>query len=339
MIVARSLLFTAFALQAQELYEEDLKATQPIREKLWRQMDEYSKGPADSVAALRRVFLNRLGYPVPGLQAAGPQRLEKTGEDNVAVYHRAFLPLTGGMEAYGLYIVPKKPLAKRAPLVISQHGGGGFPEMATFRGGSNYKDQVRGAVNEGYIVYAPHTVMYPFGDRDRGTAIPADVRKDLDARLRAQGTSLAAVEVMKIKLALDALTKRPEIDPKRIAMIGLSYGGFYSTYAAALDPRIKVVVASCSFRDDPAIVDGKTEGRLLDLAPAEVAALIAPRPLQIQSGIGDKLIPIEGSRVAAKRALDYYTRQGAADKLEFQEFEGGHEFRGSLVWPFLKRWL
>ncbi len=339
MIVARCLIALALPLAAQQLYEEDLKATQALREKLWRQMDEFSKAQENGVDGLRRVFLNRIGYPVSGLRATGPLRLEKTGEDAIATYHRAWLPLSGGMDAYGLYILPKKPLAKRAPLVISQHGGGGFPEMATFHGGTNYKDQVRGAVQEGYIVYAPHTVMYPFGDRDRGTTIPADVRKVLDSRFRAQGTSLAAVEVMKINLALDALTKRPEIDPSRIAMIGLSYGGFYSTYAAALDPRIKVVVASCSFRNDPAIVDGSAEGRLLDLAPAEVAALIAPRPLQIQSGIRDNLIPIEGSRIAAQRALDYYRRQGAADKLQFEEFDGGHEFRGSLVWPFLKRWL
>jgi dienelactone hydrolase len=339
MIVARYLFALSLPIAAQQLYEEDLKATQPLREKLWRQMDDYSKAQEGSVESLRRVFLNRIGYPIPGLRATGPLRLERTGEDESAVYHRAWLPLSGGMDAYGLYIVPKKPLAKRAPLVISQHGGGGFPEMATFYGGTNYKDQVRGAIKEGYIVYAPLTLMYPFGDRDRGTAIPADVRKVIDARLRSQGTSLAALDVMKIKLALDALTNRPEIDPNRIAMIGLSYGGFYSTYVAALDPRIKVVVASCSFRNDPAIVDGTAEGRLLDLAPAEIAALIAPRPLQIQSGIRDNLIPIEPSRIAAKRALDYYTRQGAADKLSFEEFDGGHEFRGSLVWPFLKRWL
>lgn len=343
MIVARCLIALTLSLKAQQVYEEDLKATQPLRETLWRQIDAYSKSQEGSVESLRRVFLNRIGYPIPGLQAKGPLRLEKTGEDDTAVYHRTWLPLTGGkgetLEAYGLYIVPKKPLAKRTPLVISQHGGGGFPEMATYNGGTNYKDQVRGAIKEGYIVYAPLTLMYPFGDRDRGTAIPADVRKVVDARLRAQGTSLAALDVMKIKLALDALVKRPEIDPNRIAMIGLSYGGFYSTYVAALDPRIKVVVASCSFRNDPAIVDGTAEGRLLDLAPADVAALIAPRPLQIQSGIHDKLIPIEPSRLAAKRALEHYTRQGAADKLNFEEFDGGHEFRGSLVWPFLKRWL
>ena len=46
-------------------------------------------------------------------------------------------------------------------------------------------------------------------------------------------------------------------------------------------------------------MDGKTAGRLIDLAPAEVVGLIAPRALQVQSGINDKLIPIEQGRQAA----------------------------------------
>lgn len=181
--------------------------------------------------------------------------------------------------------------------------------------------------------------MYPFGDRDAGTAIPAEVRKELDEKLRTANTSLAAVEVYKISLVLDELLKRPEIDPKRIAMIGLSYGGFYSLYTAALEPRIKVVVASCSFPDNPPVTDGKTDGRLIDLAPAEVASLIAPRALQVQSGIGDRLIPIEQGRQAAKRTALAYDKLGASDKFVFNEFDGGHEFRGSLVWPFLRKWL
>jgi len=41
--------------------------------------------------------------------------------------------------------------------------------MATFHGGTNYHDQVRGAVAEGYVVFAPLTVMYPFRDRDHDT--------------------------------------------------------------------------------------------------------------------------------------------------------------------------
>ncbi len=328
MIVTRAIL--ALLLSAQQLYEEKLLDTMALREKLWQQIDLHAN---------RQLLRHRIGYPAPALKAAGPLRLEKSGEDSVANYYRSFLPLTDGDEIYGLYIVPKKPVAKRAPLVISQHGGGGTPEMATFNGGTNYKDQVRGAVSEGYIVYAPLTVMYPFRDRDNGTVIPPDVRKILDEKFRTVGTSLAAVEVQKISLALDELLKRPEIDPKRIAMIGLSYGGYYSLYTAALEPRIGVVVASCSFSDQPAITDGKTEGRLMDMSPADVASLITPRPLQVQGGNNDKGLPIEKSRAAAKRTALVYEKTGAKDKFVFEEFEGGHEFRGSLVWPFLRKHL
>jgi dienelactone hydrolase len=327
MIVTRAILGL---LLSQQLYEEKLRDTLGLREKLYEQMNTHAD---------RLVLRSRIGYPPPAMKSSGGLRLDKTGEDAVATYYRSYLKVGEGLEAYGLYIVPKKLAAKRAPLVISQHGGGGFPEMATYNGGTNYKDQVRGAVAEGYVVYAPHSVMYPFGDRDAGTVIPAEVRKTMDEKFRAAGTSLAAVEVYNISLVLDELVKKPEVDPKRIAMIGLSYGGFYSLYAAALEPRIQVVVASCSFPDDPAVTDGKTAGRLIDMAPADVAALVAPRPLQVQSGIHDKLIPIEQGRRASKRVAVVYEKVGAGDRFVFEEFEGGHEFRGALVWPFLKKWL
>lgn len=336
MIVSRVLLLLVLSPQ---LYEEDPKATQAIREKLWRQMDAFSDRAKADPEALRRLLKNRMGYPPPMMKAKGTLRLEKSGEDTIATYYRSYLTVGDGLEAYGLYIVPKKPAAKRAPLVISQHGGGGTPEMATYNGGTNYHDQVRGAVEQGYIVYAPHTVMYPFRDRDNGTSIPSEVRKTLDEKLRAAGTSLAAVEVYKIALALDELLKRPEIDPNRVAMIGLSYGGYYSLYTAAVEPRIKVVVASCSVRNEQAILDSKIEGRLLDLSPADVAGLIAPRALQIQTGIEDKSSPIDQARLAARQALSYYEKAGAAQRFSFEEFVGGHEFRGALVWPFLKKWL
>ncbi len=336
MIVSRVLLAFLFS---QQLYEEVPKASQPIRDKLWQQMDAFSNRAQADPEALRRLLKNRMGYPPPMMKAQGVLRLEKTGEDSVATYYRSYLTVADGMEAYGLYIVPKKPAAKRAPLVISQHGGGGTPEMATYNGGTNYHDQVRGAVERGYVVYAPHTVMHPFRDRDNGTLIPATVRKDLDVKLRAAGTSLAAVEVYKISLALDELLKRPEIDPKRVAMIGLSYGGYYSLYAAAVEPRIKVVVASCSVRNEEPLSDAKMEGRLLDLAPADVAGLVAPRPLQIQTGVDDKSSPIDQARIAAKRAEAFYEKAGAAQRFAFEEFAGGHEFRGNIVWPFLKKWL
>jgi dienelactone hydrolase len=321
------------------LYEEEPVATLTLREKLWRQMDAFARAAATSPDARRQAFKQKIGYPPVGLHAvASKPRLEKFGEDAVAVYYRCFIEVAAGLDQYGLYIVPKKAKGK-TPLVISKHGGGGTPEMATFKGGTNYHDMVRGAVAEGYIVWAPLTVMYPYRDRDKGTAIPAEVRRDLDAPLREAGASLMGLEVAKMSLALTSLLKdRKEIDSTRIAMVGLSYGGFYTLYMSALDPRIKVAVASCSFRNEAAPREtGPPAGRPIDLAGPELASLIAPRPLQVQSGVNDKGFPIDDVRAAAVRTKAFYGTSAAA--FEFAEFEGGHEWRGAVAWPFLRKHL
>lgn len=344
------ILVTAAAPQTT-LYEEDPFASAPIRVEQWKQMQAYiaslpqktlvqSTGAASDKKALARIFRESLGYPPPGFGKAPTGHFDKVGEDSTATYYRCFIRVTPEMETYGLYIVPKN-VKLPAPLVISQHGGGGTPEMATFHGGTNYHDQVRGAVAEGYVVFAPLTIMYPFSDRNRGTEIPSDVRGLLDDELRARGTTLMGVEAYKISRALDVVLKRPEIDPKRVAMIGLSYGGYYTLYTTALEPRIKVAVASCSFRDREPTGAARTErpaGRPNDLSSAELVRLIAPRPLEVQNGINDKSLPIDDVRRAVEKSRVYYTGSHASD-FDFEAFEGVHEFRGDVAWTFLRKYL
>ncbi|MBY0503749.1 MAG: prolyl oligopeptidase family serine peptidase [Bryobacteraceae bacterium] len=331
------------ALVAQQLYEDEPTATMPLRERNWKQLESYTAKLAGQKEGWRRTYLASTGYPAPGLHATpGKPRMEKAGEDELAIYYRCWIEVGPELETYGLYIVPKKKASARLPLVIAKHGGGGYPEMALFRNGSNYHDMIRGAAREGYLVYAPLTVMYPFRDRDKGSPIPVEVRAELDDKLRAAGTSLMGLEVSKMVKALDSLLKhQKEIDPQRIAMIGLSYGGYYTLYMAAVDPRIRAAVASCSFLSDvqPRGKSGKIEGRPLDLAPPELAGLIAPRPLQVQSGVSDKGFPIADVRVGAERARSHYAREHADGAFEFREFEGGHEFKGELAWEFLRRHL
>jgi hypothetical protein len=152
-----------------DLYEEDLLASAPIRVEQWHQMQAYAASlPAKQLAPPEAGFGPSIGYPAPGFLGQPNGHFDKVGEDDVATYYRAFIRVTPQMETYGLYIVPKN-VKLPAPLVISQHGGGGTPEMATFHGGTNYHDQVRGAVAEGYVVFAPLTVMYPYRDRDHNT--------------------------------------------------------------------------------------------------------------------------------------------------------------------------
>src|SRR3984957_17380697 len=187
--LAGVLVFTASAAEVP-LYEEDLLASAPIRVEQWKQMQAYAEAlPPKSLPAHPRNFRETVGYPAPGFLDKPAGHFDKVAEDDVATYYRTFIRVTPLMETYGLYIVPKN-IKLPAPLVISQHGGGGTPEMATFHGGTNYHDLVRGAVAEGYVVFAPLTIMYPYRDRDHGTPIPPDVRGLLDDLLRARGTTL-----------------------------------------------------------------------------------------------------------------------------------------------------
>lgn len=331
------MLLTAFAADPPAaLYEEEPVATLALREKLWRQMDSFAQTLGQHQETRRQLLRTKLGYPPVGLHAvAAKPRMEKIGEDALAIYYRCWIEVAPGLDQYGLYLVPRSAKGK-TPLVISLHGGGGTPEMALFKGGTNYHDMVRGAAREGYVVWAPLTVMYPYRDRDKQTAIPAEVRRDLDAPLRAAGASLMGIEVAKISLALDSLiAHRSEIDARRIAAVGLSYGGFYTLYLSALNPKIKAAVASCSFRNE-AGAKGAEEGRPVDMAGPELASLVAPRALQVQAGVNDKGFPIDDVRQAAGRARAFY---GDAKTFEYKEFEGGHEWRGELAWPFLKQHL
>jgi dienelactone hydrolase len=133
---------------------------------------------------------------------------------------------------------------------------------------------------------------------------------------------------------------RPEVDPARVAMIGLSYGGFYTLYTAALEPRIKVAIASCSFRHAGQTGAARTQkpaGRPTDLSSAELVRLISPRPLQVQSGIRDQGFPIDDVRQAVEASRAWYA--GHAERFDFEAFDGAHEFRGDIAWPFLRKHL
>jgi hypothetical protein len=129
-------------------------------------------------------------------------------------------------------------------------------------------------------------------------------------------------------------------------MTGLSYGGFYTLYTAALDPRIRAAASSCAFIDwgtagkpveHPS--DWLARGVLNDLTPARLARLICPRPLMVQAGVRDPLFSIDDTREMVVRAAGEYERGGGSGRLEFVEFVGGHEFRGDPVWDFLRRSL
>ena len=338
-------------------YEEDVAASNPLRTEQAKELDayilqqkadksrlntlfkpDYSSPGAFTASArkLRAAFCDMIGYPPPGKPDAEAPSFVKIGEDSLGVYYRAKISVLPGVHAEGIFITPKSAHGK-VPLIISMHGGGGSPEVALFHGGGNYHDMVRGAVKRGYAVFAPQHLFSAQG-------FPGDIRNRIDTRMRLIGTTLTAVEILKITRSLDVLLKRPEIDAKRVGMVGLSYGGYYALVTPAVEPRIKAAVSSCYYgvqegrydRDELSVPsDFQFKDRFSLFRDSELAALICPRALQIQAGTKDDYDHREPGVLQAPASAEYYKKLGIPQNFEHLVLEGGHDFFDEPAWKFI----
>ena len=299
-----------------------------------------------SLDGLRDHLRASLRYPPPAAGSVPVEQVLETplGEDALATYARLRIRVLPGVDSIGIYMRPKNRPG-RLPLVIAAHGRGGAPakpadNKLVILNHSN-RDIGRGALERGFAVWEPTYVFYAKGQGD-------DLRERLTVHAIEAGTTLPAVEIAKTIGALDVLTHRPEIDPARVAMVGVSYGGFYTLCTTALEPRIKAAVVAAYFNDREAVLDGSDPDGFLDwrfpdslgwLRDPNIAALICPRPLFIEAGNQDQLFPIEGARRAAPQAAEFYRRLGVGERFQFTEFVGRHDFHGAEAGDFLARFL
>ena len=361
LLVCLPLGLTAARAAPGDYFEQEVSVSDPLRAEQAQELQSYiaaqkqdparlhalfkadyssERAYAHSAGPLRQAFAFSIGYPPPGPAPTDPPRFEPIGADAIGSYFRAFIPVVGGVHAEGIYIVPKGAKGK-VPLVIAMHGGRGSPERALFHGGANYHDMVRGGVKNGYAVFAPQHLFVAPG-------FPDDIRNQIDARLRLVGTSLTAIEIAKISASLDVLLKRPEIDADRVAMVGLSYGGYYTLVTAALDQRIKVAVSSGYF----GIQEGRYAASELSVPSdfqfpdrfslfrdPEIAALICPRALEIQAGDHDDAEHREPGRLKIPQVAQYYERLHRQSQFRYLLFNGNHEFHDASAWEFLRAHL
>ena len=293
-----------------------------------------------STKELRKALHSRIGYPPPLAKDAAEPRWEKLADDPYATIYRVWLEVLEGVEAYGLVSIPRG-LNGKAPLMICQHGGGGNPElvhgMLEGVGTGNYGWMTMRALKEGYVTLEP-ALLFPFGGKEE---IKGPNRQKLDQDLQFLGTSILAVEVYKISRLIDIACERPEVDKDRIAMMGLSYGGCYTLYTAALDTRIDAAVSSCFFNERKRYLwsDWSYFGFMNEFNDAEVAALICPRAFMIEVGDNDTLFAVDGAKAESLRAKKYWDGLGLSDRYVFTAFSGGHEFKGDGAYEFVRKHL
>jgi len=147
--------------------------------------------------------------------------------------------------------------------------------------------------------------------------------------------------------SLDVLADHPLVDPDRMGMVGISYGGTVTLFTAAVDERVAAAVVSGYFSSwaeshkMPWNMCGSQIlfGMLGRLEHEDLGALVAPRPLLVETGSEDLLFPVAAATESVRRTRLVYETLGASDRLVHDVFDGGHQWHGTEALPFLDRWL
>lgn len=233
------------------------------------------------------------------------------------------------------------------PAVLAQHGHG--PGKAQVCGleftetpNSDYGHQL---ARRGYVVLAPD--LRCFGERSDWNP-PDHYACDTNlVHAVMDGWSPLSQNLWDLARALDVLETHPLVDASRIGMVGLSYGGTMTLFLAAWDERVAAAVVSGYFSSweashrMPWNMCGSQvlPGMLGKLEHLDVAALVAPRPLLVETGTEDLLFPVQVASAEVAKLRAVYDLYGADDRLAHDVFEGDHQWHGEVAYPFLDRWL
>ncbi len=158
------------------------------------------------------------------------------------------------------------------------------------------------------------------------------------------GTSVVGMRVHDGMRLVDYLETRPELDTKRLGAMGISGGGMHTFFSACLDERIRACVVSgyfCTFRDSILAMSHCACNFVPGLAQfgemCDLAGLIAPRPMLVESGNYDVIFPQKAVHESVERADAVYKVFGDDLHLETDYFEGRHQISGRKAYGFLKK--
>ncbi len=165
------------------------------------------------------------------------------------------------------------------------------------------------------------------------------------------GTTWPGVMFHADRVAVDYLLTRPEVDPARIASVGLSIGGFRSAHLFGLDPRISAAVdagwmtsysmqADNHFRHHTWMIYIPGQLEFLDLP--DVVSLSVPKPLMIINCKRDLLYTMDAMKAAANKAGDIYKKAGASGNFVVRWYDVPHslnvEMQDDMI-AWLEHWL
>ncbi len=276
----------------------------------------------------RKAYLDMLGWPLnANLPRPTPRAeiIEELGDEGDYTLLRMRIQVMEGLWLSGLYY--RLNAEENRPLVIAQHGGSGTPELVSgfyFDGSSvNYNNMVTGLMPHRVHIFLPALLLWDSSFYGQ----PYD-RIGLDAKLKRVGGSITALEVYAITRVLDYF--EAALKPRSFGMVGLSYGGMYTLFTAAAEPRIRSAISSSFFseRRHYAWADWSYKNAASLYDDPEIACLCYPRRICIEMGDHDELFAVEHTRSAAETVRAYAHDAGIDPDTWFDclIFDGIHEY-------------
>ncbi len=281
-------------------------------------------------------FLELIGYD---RTPSGEVDLSLESKDMVdGLRRRRYLASRGDWDPQPIYEIMASGVGNGAT-IVALHGHGSDPFSGIY-------DYVYGFARRGYRVVMPIL----FGTMERETkGLKPDWRnmcREWSIEADCLGVSVLGARLYDARLAYDACMTLEGVDPNKIGCAGLSMGGELSLYLAALEPGIAACVSAgflstfeslllrmrncqCySIRDWP---------RYFDMP--DIAACIAPGPLQIQKGEDDPCFDAADVAQACAQVRSVYDSLGATRAFEYRTYPGGHILNQDLADEWFKRHL
>jgi dienelactone hydrolase len=155
----------------------------------------------------------------------------------------------------------------------------------------------------------------------------------------SRGYTPAGVEAWNGVRGIDYLVSRPDVDPERIAVTGISGGGAATFWVAAADERVKVAVPVSGMADLESYVPNRVINGHCDCMflyntyqwPwTRIANLVAPRPMLFINSDHDSIFPMDANDRIINRLERTYSLYGKGNDVDSVVSVGGHAYRQDI---------
>ena len=325
-----------------------LRRCAKIRDKIWNKVDRSNlKTWADTVEPYRDMVYNELIGRLPRPNVPPNVRTRQVLDTPAYRGWETVIDVYPDVIAGGILLMPKdiKPGEKR-PVVVCQHGLEGVPMDTITEKGPGfgpYKAFAARLAKRGFITYAPQN---PYRGRDRFRTI--------QRKSNPMKRSLFSYIIPQHERTLEWLSSLPQVDPKRIAFYGLSYGGKTAVRVPPMVKQYALSICSADFNEwvvkNTSSEDGYSyvftgeyeifEWNMGHLANyAELSNLMTPRPFMVERGHHDGVAPDEWVGWEFAKVKRHYDLIGIGDRAEMEVFVGPHTINGKGTFDFLHRHL